>query len=198
MTLHQWGTLSYREAEKRMQEVHRRAVEDAENHLISCSHPEIFTVGCNDTRSWPVPVYRCSRGGSITAHSEGQAVLYFCFQAEKPALFYRNVLRAYDTFFSKLLPNVSYNKAQPGYYIENRKIASLGFRYSHAVSLHGVALNVDVDLAFHSQVNPCGLEGIVPTSLCSEGIDLTVAEVHQHLSQIISEVFGDPIVKTQG
>jgi len=198
MTLHNWGTLSYMEAEKRMQEMHQHAVADGENHLISCSHPEIFTVGHNDTHSWPVPVHRCSRGGSITAHSEGQSIFYFCFQAEKPAFFYRRVLRAYDAFFSKVPANVSYDKSQPGYYIENRKIASLGFRYSRGVSLHGVALNVDVDLAFHTQVNPCGLEGIMPTSLRAEGVDLTVADANQHLSKIISEVFGDPIVKTKG
>jgi len=195
MIFHEWGSLSYQEAEKRMQEVHQCAVEGGENHLIVCSHPQIFTVGYSDTRTWSLPVYRCSRGGSITAHSEGQVVVYFCFQVEKPAHFYRKVRHAYTLFFQRVLPSVSYDKTQAGFYLENRKIASLGFRYSQGVSLHGVALNVHVDLAFHAQVNPCGLEGVVPTSLWAEGVEIGEQEVVEMLSHIISEVFNDALTK---
>ncbi len=191
MIVHEMGVVEYREAMESMRQIHRHAVEDGGNHLIVCSHPKIFTVGRDDKREWPVPVCRTDRGGSITCHSEGQAVLYFCFQAPNPALFFRRVLEVYDRFFESHLPPVRYEKRNPGYYIKKRKIASLGFRYSRGVSQHGVALNVDVDLSFHRLVAPCGIDGIEATSLRCEGVDLSMKEAEESLIDLVCEVFGE-------
>ncbi len=193
MIVHEWGEVPYDEAMAQMRKVHRQAVEDGKNHLIFCSHPELFTVGADDKGKWDVPTVRSDRGGAITCHSPGQLVTYFCFQAAQPARFYRNVCEAYRLFFKSTLPAVVYKRKQPGFYIENRKIASLGFRYANGVSLHGVSLNVDVDLTLHNRVNPCGLEGIHATSLVAEGVTLSMANVKSTLQTQISEVFGDPI-----
>ncbi len=193
MIVHEWGEVPYGEAMAQMRKVHRKAVEDGNNHLIFCSHPELFTVGADDKGKWDVPTVRSDRGGAITCHSPGQLVTYFCFQAKMPARFYRNVCEAYSLFFKSTLPAVVYDRKQPGFYIENRKIASLGFRYANGISLHGVSLNVEVDLTLHNRVNPCGLEGIRATSLAAEGITLSMASVKSVLQTQISEVFGDPV-----
>ena len=193
MIVHEWGEMPYGEAMAQMRRVHRQAVEGGKNHLIFCSHPELFTVGADDKGKWDVPTVRSDRGGAITCHSPGQLVTYFCFQAKMPARFYAKVLEVYSLFFEETLPDVIYNKEKPGFYIENRKIASLGFRYSSGVSLHGVSLNVNVDLTLHNRVNPCGLEGIRATSLAAEGVDLSLASVKSALQTQISEVFSDPV-----
>ncbi len=190
--LHDWGLVEYETARRQMDEIHEAAVRDGRNHLIFCSHPSVFTVG-SDGGEWPVPTVPTDRGGSITCHSEGQLVTYFCFQAPRPALFYRRVLRAYEAFFAELLPAVRYDKNRPGFYVANRKIASLGFRYRRGVSLHGVALNVDVDLAFHSLVAPCNLEGISPTSLAAEGVNIAMEDGTSILLAKIMEAFNDPV-----
>jgi len=191
--LHDLGLLPYETARERMDSIHREAVRDGTNHLILCSHPAVFTVGSDGGGPWPVPVVPTDRGGSVTCHSEGQAVFYFCFQVKEPVRFYRRVRRAFDAFFASVLPAVQYDRARPGYYIGTRKIASLGFRYRQGVSLHGVALNVSVDLALHRQVAPCGLEGVVATSLQEEGISLGVQEVQEQLVGLLSEGFDDPL-----
>jgi len=193
MMVHEWGEVPYGEAMEKMRGVHQDAVEDGKNHLIFCSHPAIFTVGADDRGEWGVPTLRSDRGGAITCHSPGQVVVYFCFQAVLPARFYRNVCKAYSRFFRKTLPAVVYDRKRPGFYIGDRKIASLGFRYAKGVSLHGVSLNVDVDLTLHNRVNPCGLEGIRATSFAAEGIDLSIESVKNMLQMQISEVFGDPV-----
>ena len=191
MIVHEWGEVEYREAREKMQELHQLAREDGQNHLILCSHPNIFTIGTAEKESFDVDVIQSDRGGSITCHSPGQNVYYFCFQVKNPAQFYKKVLTAFEAFFMKYLPEAAYNKDQAGFYIQNRKIASLGFRYSQGVSLHGVALNVDVDLNFHSQVNPCNLEGIIPTSLMNEGVDLTQVSVNAAIVHFLEESFDD-------
>ncbi|ADV46261.1 lipoyl(octanoyl) transferase LipB [Nitratifractor salsuginis] len=193
MILHHWGLIEYEEARKQMDEVHALACQDGKNHLIFCQHPDIFTVGYDDQGSWPVPTVHTDRGGSITCHSPGQLVAYFCFQASNPALFYRRVIRAYEALFEQLNLPAHYDRQNPGFYIENRKIASLGFRYRNGVSLHGVALNVDINLVFHSQVNPCGLEGIIPTSLKAEGSGIGIEQLEQSLIRHLCEAFDEAL-----
>ena len=193
MMIHEWGEVAYEKAMERMHRVHGDAVKDGRNHLIFCSHPTVFTVGADDRGEWGVPVVRSDRGGAITCHSEGQFVTYFCFQAKVPARFYAKVLQAYDTLLKAWLPQIKYDKTRPGFYIANRKLASLGFRYSRGVSLHGVSLNVDVDLALHKRVNPCGLEGVHATSLAAEGVEISMESVKTLLLAQITEVFDDPV-----
>lgn len=193
MILHEWGEVDYLPARERMQQVHDQAVHDKHNHLIYCSHPNVFTLGSDKSGLFDVETVDCDRGGSITCHSSGQNIYYFCFQVQQPALFYKKVLTAFNDFFRKYLNTVKYNKHNPGFYIKNRKIVSLGFRYSRGVSLHGVALNVDVDLNFHSQVAPCNLKGIIPTSLKNEGVSLLQQTVNQEIITMIERSFEDAI-----
>ena len=193
MILHRWGCIDYAKARQKMDEVHRKASEDGENHLIFCQHSPVFTVGAQDTGSWPVPVLKTDRGGSITCHSPGQLVCYFCFQAAEPMLFYRRARRSFEALFSNLLPEVFYDPKQAGFYLEDSKIASLGFRYADAVSLHGVSLNVDVDLALHNRVNPCNIEGIVATSLKKEGVDMGMKEVESMVLKYVCEGFDESV-----
>ena len=183
-----------------MDEVHAQACMDGQNHLILCSHPLCYTVGSDDPGGWPVETIPADRGGSITCHSPGQLVVYFCFQAHEPATFYRKVRRVYDGLFAQLLPEARYDARRPGWYVENRKIASLGFRYRNGVSLHGVALNVEVDLEAHNRVAPCNLDGVTATSLTKEGVKISSVELENHLVDIIEKVWNEmlhPITNNQ-
>ena len=194
MILHNWGEIPYKEARVKMQDVHSQALKDGQNHLILCSHPNVFTVGSDEKGCYEVDVVRCDRGGSITCHSLGQSIFYFCFQVQNPAKFYKKVLTAFESFFVQYLPSVKYDKNRAGFYIQNRKIASLGFRYSRGVSLHGVSLNVNVDLDFHSQVAPCNLEGVIPTSLANEGVKLSQESVNAAMIEYLQASFCEKII----
>ncbi len=194
MIVHNWGEVEYKKAREMMQNVHEKAMQDGQNHLILCSHPNIFTIGRDTKEKFCVDVVQSDRGGSITCHSPGQSIFYFCFAVKNPALFYKKVLTAFEHFFAEHLADVYYDKKQAGFYIQNRKIASLGFRYSQGVSLHGVALNRDVDLAFHAQVNPCNLKGVVPTSLANEGLSLTQEALENEMIDKIAKSFNDAVL----
>lgn len=193
MILHHWGCIDYAKARQKMGEVHRKASQDGKNHLIFCEHLPVFTVGMQDAKEWSVPVFKTDRGGSITCHSPGQLVCYFCFQVREPMLFYRRVRRTFEAFFSNTLPHVFYDSKQAGFYCENRKIASLGFRYAEGVSLHGVSLNIDVDFMLHNKVNPCGIKGVHATSLKKEGIHMTREEAEHLILEYICEGFDESV-----
>jgi lipoyl(octanoyl) transferase len=191
MILHDWGLIPYETARRQMDEIHARARQDGQNHLIFCEHLPVFTVGPEGAGAWPVPTVPSDRGGSITCHAPGQLVVYFCFQTPQPALFYRRVVRAFVAFFRDAQLPACYDRRRPGWYLEERrKIASLGFRYRGGVSLHGVALNVDPDLAFCNRVAPCDLSGVSATSMRAEGSAMGMEEVRKALWSTIKEAFG--------
>ncbi len=194
MILHRWGELPYPEAMKQMEQVHKAAKEDGQNHLILTQHPPCFTVGQEAWQEqWDVPVYKSNRGGSVTCHAPGQNIYYFCFHVKNPPLFFRKVQKAFSRFFHKLPLSIHFDKHNPGFYIQNRKLCSLGFRYKEGVSLHGVSLNVDVDLDFFNQLPPCNLQGITATSLFAEGVKLLPDDVDEKIVTHIAEVFDDPL-----
>ncbi len=193
MILYHWGKIGYVQAREKMNAVHARACKDAENHLIFCEHLSVFTVGAQDKKSWSVPVVMTDRGGSITCHSPGQLVCYFCFQVPDPMAFYRRIRRSFEALFSELLPEVFYDPKQSGFYIEKRKIASLGFRYSKGVSLHGVSINVDVDLDLHNRVSPCGIDGITAGSLKEEGVEIAVKKMETLVVKHLCESFDESL-----
>jgi lipoyl(octanoyl) transferase len=53
----------------------------------------------------------------------------------------------------------------PGVYVQGAKLAALGLRIRRGCSYHGLALNVDMDLAPYARINPCGMAGLAVTQL---------------------------------
>ncbi len=194
MILHQWGLLPYEIAYKQMCKTHQQALEDGQNHLILVEHPACYTIGQdNKELNWDVETISTDRGGSITCHSEGQNVYYFCFQTPSPPRFFKNIKEVFSHFFEQFELGFYYDNQNPGFYIQNRKICSLGFRYKEGVSLHGVALNVSVDLAFHNRIHPCGLENISATSLKHEDIHISCEEVNNFIISEILKIFDESL-----
>ena len=61
-------------------------------------------------------------------------------------------------------------KDAPGVYVDSKKVASVGLRIRRGSSFHGMALNIDVDLAPFSRINPCGFSNLEVTDLAALGI----------------------------
>ncbi|GAB6073242.1 lipoyl(octanoyl) transferase LipB [Venenivibrio stagnispumantis] len=168
------GLVEYEKGIEFMKEKHKEATEKNKNFLILCEHYDIFTVGANEDieKFKNLNPVKTDRGGSITFHGIGQPIFYFVFEAKNPPFFYRRVIKAFDNFFKDLDKRIFYDNKNPGFYIQNRKLASLGFRYSRGYSLHGIAVNHSVNLEKFNLINPCNLQGIKATSLINEGINI--------------------------
>ena len=194
MIIHKWGLTPYKEAMVQMANIHKQASDDGKNHLILTQHNNCFTVG-RDTwdNPWSVPVIKTDRGGSITCHTPGQNIYYFCFQTPSPPKFFTKIITIFQSFFNTFDKEIIYQKAQPGFYIKNRKLCSLGFRYKNGISLHGVAINVDVDLLFHKQINPCNLTDISASSLAYEDIHISCEDVNRTIVTKVKKSFHAPL-----
>lgn len=78
-----------------------------------------------------------------------------------------------------------------GVWVGERKLGSVGICVRRGVSFHGLALNVDLDLAPFGWINPCGLAGVCMTSLAREaGGGVSMAKTRGFLTRAFEQVFG--------
>lgn len=207
-----WGTIDYREAWRRQEEIFDRQIDNkqnklpTENNLIFCEHPHVYTIGKSGNAGnmliddGTIPVYRTDRGGDITYHGFGQIVGYPVFDLESLGIGLREYITRLEEAVIRLLDDYD---IEGGHYAEGtgvwidtalpsktRKICAIGVRSSRYVTMHGFALNVNTDLSYFGRINPCGFTDRGVTSMKKElGKNLDIEEVKQKLFKHIEEVF---------
>lgn len=207
-----WGTIDYREAWRRQEEIFDRQIDNkqnklpTENNLIFCEHPHVYTIGKSGNAGnmliddGTVPVYRTNRGGDITYHGFGQIVGYPVFDLESLGIGLREYITRLEEAVIRLLDDYDikggHSAEGTGVWIDTalpakaRKICAIGVRSSRYVTMHGFALNVNTDLSYFGRINPCGFTDRGVTSMKKElGKSLDIDEVKQKLFKHIEEVF---------
>lgn len=127
-----------------------------------------------------IPVVQSDRGGQITYHGPGQLVLYVLVDVRRSHLSVRELVSALENAIIATLAkwNIeSYAKPDaPGVYVNGAKIASLGLRIRKGCSFHGLALNINMDLAPFLRINPCGYAGMAMTQASTLGGPQSVSD----------------------
>ena len=148
--------------------------------LWSLQHPSVFTQGQAGRAEHllapgEIEVVQSDRGGQVTYHGPGQAVVYTLIPLKAFGLNVRQLVSLLEASVVALLAkrgvDAHARSDAPGVYVADAKIASLGLRIRHGVSYHGVALNVAMDLTPFQRIHPCGYEGLEVTDLsaCTGG-----------------------------
>lgn len=163
-------------------------------------HPSVFTLGLaadpsHILESHQIPIVQTDRGGEVTYHAEGQAVLYLLFdlrRKDKKNLLPREFVNAIEQAVIDTLAayNLSTERhaGAPGIYVadgqyKGAKIAALGLKIrGNGCTYHGVALNVAMDLTPFTWINPCGYEGLATVDMQTLGVHAAFAEVQQALA----------------
>ncbi|EOW9183052.1 lipoyl(octanoyl) transferase LipB [Vibrio cholerae] len=111
-----------------------------------------------------IPVVQSDRGGQVTYHGPGQLVAYFLIDLRRKKLGVRELVTHIENLVIHTLKHYQIESAArpyaPGVYVQNRKICSLGLRIRKGCSFHGLALNIQMDLAPFLRINPCGYAGM--------------------------------------
>ncbi|TWI54242.1 lipoyl(octanoyl) transferase [Pseudomonas duriflava] len=161
-------------------------------------HPSVFTQGQAGKaehllNAGDIPVIQVDRGGQVTYHGPGQLIAYLLLDVRRLGLGVRELVTRIERSLIELL--ASYNVEAvakpdaPGVYVNGAKIASLGLRIRNGRSFHGLALNVDMDLAPFRRINPCGYAGLAMTQLRDHTGPIEFAEVTQRLrQQLVSQL----------
>jgi lipoyl(octanoyl) transferase len=117
------------------------------------------------------------RGGEVTYHGPGQLVAYPILRLGDRGILVRPLVRALEEAMIETCATFGVEATRrdghPGCWVMEegrppRKIGALGIRIERGVSYHGIALNVDPDLRDFELIDPCGMPGLVSTSIAEE------------------------------
>ena len=174
-------------------------------------HPPVFTLGQGGRREHlldpgEIPVVATDRGGQVTYHGPGQVVVYTLIDLRRLGIFVRELVYRIEQSVIQVLGESGIDaqrvRGAPGVYVRAAgsraggelagfaKIAALGIKVSRGCSYHGVALNVSMDLAPFSRIDPCGYAGLPTVDLAKLDVSITwrdaadrlAARLQQHLT----------------
>ena len=178
------GVADYRQVLRQQDEVHaQRVVGQVPDTVLICEHPAVVTLGARKTANrlvaepgqlavQGIDLVQVTRGGGVTAHNPGQLVFYPIVDLRGRGLSAGQYVRTLEGIGIGLLEGLGVQArtrtGQPGLWVGDGKIASVGVRVSKGVTLHGMAINIQNDLGIFDLLVPCGLDGIRMTSVLKE------------------------------
>ncbi|MBD0292889.1 MAG: lipoyl(octanoyl) transferase LipB [Jiangellaceae bacterium] len=190
------GLVPYRTGWAEQRRLHAmRVAEELPDTVMLLEHEPVYTAG---KRTAPherpaadagAPVIDVDRGGKITWHGPGQLVGYPILRLPEPVDVVGLVRRVEQVLIDVCAAvGVSAGRSElpgrSGVWVpaddrgQERKVAAIGMRVAHDVSMHGFALNCDCDLSWFSRIVPCGIADAGVTSLSAElGRRVSVADV---------------------
>ena len=172
--------------------------EDFKNEIWFIEHPPVFTLGTAADQKHilnpkDIPVVQSDRGGEVTYHGPGQLVIYFMIDVKRSKLGPKTLVKSLQEFTKSLLKECSIESqfidGAPGVYVNNKKIASIGLRISKGKTYHGISINVDMDLAPFSYINPCGYEGLEVTQIKELNDKVTIKDVERLAIKLLEPIF---------
>jgi lipoyl(octanoyl) transferase len=174
---------------------------DTPDALWIVEHPPVYTLGlaadpAHVLDAHGIPVLQTDRGGEVTYHGPGQAVIYLLLDLRRSQPGKRLFARAFVNKIEQAVIDTlaAYNLAcerklgAPGIYLSNgpsqgAKIAALGLKVrGNGCTYHGVSLNVDMDLTPFSWINPCGYPGLATVDMKTVGVIASLGEVQSALA----------------
>jgi lipoyl(octanoyl) transferase len=189
LAVHWLGRVPYRRAwdlQKRLAAA--RATGVIGDQLLLLEHPAVLTLGRQADEAHVlappatlaargIELLRVERGGEVTYHGPGQLVAYPILRLADRALLLRPYVRALEAAMADTCAEAGVTagrrEGHPGCWVDAdglrpRKIGALGVRVERGVAYHGIALNVDTALADFDLIDPCGMPGLVSTSIAAE------------------------------
>ena len=195
------GTVEYVPTLEAMRALTATRGPDTADELWVLDHPRVYTLGVrSDPRHLPriandIAIVRCNRGGEITYHGPGQAIVYTLVDLGRRTLKVGQFVRMLEQSVIDLLAPFGVlaerRSGAPGVYVADTKVAALGLRVSRGRAYHGIALNVDMDLSPFASINPCGFPGLAVTQARALGVVGSAAELGERLASILARKLGN-------
>jgi lipoyl(octanoyl) transferase len=202
------GRVPYAEALEMQRSIARDRISGAipQDVLLLLEHPPVVTLGRSSKekhlvaspeflQSHGVELFEVERGGDVTYHGPGQLVGYPVVDLKR----HRQDLHWYLRKLEEVLINTladygipgERNTSFTGVWTRGKKIASIGVHARDWVTWHGFALNVTTDLSYFDLIVPCGINGVVMTSIARElGVeDVSAQDVQERVAAKFAEAF---------
>lgn len=197
LVIRRLGQVEYEPTWRAMQAFTAQRVADTPDELWLLEHPPVYTQGQAGKpehliAATDIPVVPIDRGGQITYHGPGQLVAYLLVDLRRRGYGVRELVTRMEQAVIDLLAaegvTAERQAGAPGVYVAGAKIAALGLRVRHGCTYHGLALNVDMDLAPFAAINPCGYAGLAVTQCRDLGLAFSVPQAEQALTHALRAV----------
>jgi lipoic acid synthetase len=208
------GRIGFAEAN----DLQRALLQASDDYVLLFEHPPTYTKGVRTLdehflvppESLDAVVIDADRGGDVTYHAPGQVVAWAIVTVDDdPSAGKSHVTRLEDAVIATVrsfdgegrLGIVDRLEGYPGVWADvsgrPSKIAAVGVRTERndagrRRTLHGVALNVDIDLSGFAAIVPCGIADKPVASLLSLGLSVTSLEVEERLGLELEQRLGAP------
>ena len=177
-------------------------VPESADEIWLVEHSPVFTLGLSGRAEHllapgDIAVVQTERGGQVTYHGPGQVVAYPLIDLRRRGIGVKELVYRYEQAIIQTLSAFAVDGRRiagaPGVYVPLgggdgafagwAKIAALGVRIVRGCSLHGLAVNVRMDLEPFARINPCGYAGLRTTDLASLGVSVEPAAFAQALGE---------------
>ncbi|MCA3002704.1 MAG: lipoyl(octanoyl) transferase LipB [Burkholderiales bacterium] len=192
------GIADYQQTFDAMRAHNRATTNESADEIWLLEHPPVFTQGLAGKAehildAGDVPVVKIDRGGQATYHGPGQLVVYLLLNMRRRSYGVKSLVSRIEQSVIDLLAEYGIaalrQPGMPGVYVETSagiaKIAAIGLRVANHATYHGLSLNVDMDLAPFSRINPCGYEGLATTQMsdwdAQDKMDVVGEKLLKHL-----------------
>lgn len=198
------GTVAYQEA----WDLQQQLFSGTSDHLLLLEHPAVYTIGRSgdpknllvDPAELGAQLFEVNRGGDVTFHGPGQIVGYPVLNVPgkrgggmaDTVAYVSKVEQAIIDVLASIGLVAGRSPGFPGVWLEAgtdraRKIAAIGVRLSRGRSMHGFALNHDVDPKWYNNIIPCGITDSGVTSIAAEGVDVDRKQIVDLLIDAVAE-----------
>lgn len=215
------GTLPYQEVLDYQLSLRDKKMNDSDfpDYLLFVEHSPVFTFGKNGGREnlmvspeflqqQGVDMVDTTRGGNVTYHGPGQIVLYPIIDIGRARIGVSDFVNGLEEIMIFTLAQfgviANRDPKNHGIWIGPQKIGSVGLSIKKGISIHGLALNINMDLTPFSWVNPCGLKDVSMTSLKHALSDQnkdeetpSMAEIKEKMISGFGQIFNLPVKESK-
>ncbi|MDD2864087.1 MAG: lipoyl(octanoyl) transferase LipB [Methylococcales bacterium] len=189
---------SYENVWRDMQEFTQNRTSDTQDEIWLVEHFPVFTLGLNGRREHllnvgDIPVMQTDRGGQVTYHGQGQAVVYVLFDLKRLNLNSQQIVSHLENAMIQTLADFQISAQARadarGVYVQNKKIGSIGLRIKKNGCYHGLSLNNNMDLTPFQFINPCGYANLEMTQLADFGAMIDTPKLAEKIAfNLIQEI----------
>jgi len=156
LKLRKLGLQDYHKTWASMQNVILSKGQGDSDELWLLEHFPVYTLGFGASENNlliknDIPVIRSDRGGEVTYHGPGQIVAYFLINLRRkgwgPKRFVNELESSVMDFLKDYGVSSKRQQGNPGVYIRDKKICSVGLKIKRGYSYHGLSINIDMDLS---------------------------------------------------
>lgn len=219
ITVRHFGMMPYETAYQAMRAFTERRTFQTPDEIWLMEHPPVYTLGqaadsAHLLDTGAIDVVQTDRGGEVTYHGPGQAVVYLLLDLKRRSngrMRVRELVGAMEEAVMETLASCGLagerHPGAPGVYLpqtaaspwQGAKIAALGLKVrSNGCTYHGLSLNVDMDLRPFSGIHPCGYAGLVSVDMKRAGGNMTVGQAQRLLAASLCRYLGSRADFRQG